>query len=167
MKDEPKSEAIPVRPKNLRSNPAFVLCKSCGNRTEANRPCSSCGNDPSAELKELRTRLTTPTPLVGGACSIAAGVLAVVQGILFIVGDAVFISMTGDLIGVFILLGVFEVVFGSASINAGMNARRGVKYRTSLIGSVLGMVAFGFGIGGFLGLVAVMLIALSHDEFKS
>ncbi len=47
-----------------------------------------------------------------------------------------------------------------------MNARR-QKYHTSLVGSVLGMVAFGFAIGGFLGLVGVMLIGLSHDEFDS
>lgn len=47
-----------------------------------------------------------------------------------------------------------------------MNARR-QKYHTSLVGSVLGMVAFGSVIGGFLGLVAVILIALSHDEFES
>ena len=47
-----------------------------------------------------------------------------------------------------------------------MNARR-QKYYTSLVGSVLGMVGFGFVIGGFLGLVGVILIALSHDEFDS
>jgi hypothetical protein len=104
--------------------------------------------------------------MVGGACAIVAGALAVVQGILLFTGDALFFDFTGDVTGVFIL-GAVEVVFGLASINAGMNARQRKKYGTSLVGSVLGMVAFGFLIGGFLGLVAVMLIALSYDEFES
>jgi hypothetical protein len=94
-------------------------------------------------------------------------VLAVIQGILFFTGEALFFDVTGNLTGIFILFGAVEVVFGLASINAGMNARQRKKFGASLGGSVLGMVSFGFLIGGFLGLVAVILIALSYDEFKS
>lgn len=129
--------------------------------------CSSCGESPTAEPTEALAHPRTPTPLVGGACAIVAGVLAVIQGISFFAGEAVFFTVTGDLTWVLLLGGIVEIAFGLASIIAGMNARRRQKYGTSLVGSVLGMVAFGFFIGGFLGLVAVILIALSHDEFKS
>jgi uncharacterized membrane protein YidH (DUF202 family) len=80
---------------------------------------------------------------------------------------AVFFNVTGYQTWVLLLGGIVEIALGLASIFAGMEARRRQKYRTSLVGSVLGMVAFGFLIGGFLGLVAVILIALSHDEFTS
>lgn len=129
--------------------------------------CSSCGESPTAEPTEALAHPRTPTPLVGGACAIVAGVLAVIQGISFFAGEAGFFTVTGDLTWVLLLGGIVEIAFGLASIIAGMNARRRQKYGTSLVGSVLGMVAFGFFIGGFLGLVAVILIALSHDEFKS
>jgi uncharacterized membrane protein YidH (DUF202 family) len=105
--------------------------------------------------------------MIGGACAIAAGALAVIQGILFTVGEAVFFTVTGNLTVVLIIVGLVEIGLGLASVSAGLNARQRRRYRWSLVGSILGMVAFGLVIGGFLGLVAVILIALSYDEFES
>jgi hypothetical protein len=105
--------------------------------------------------------------MIGGACAIVAGALAVIQGILFIVGEAMFFTVTGDQTVILIILGMVEIVLGLASVNAGLNARQRRRYGRSLVGSILGMVAFGLGIGGFLGLIAVILIALSYDEFES
>ena len=97
----------------------------------------------------------------------AAGALAVVQGLFFIAGDALIISVSGSSTMYLVLLGVLEIVLGIVSVRAGMSTRDRENYRFALIGSVLGMVAFGLGVGGFLGLVAVMLVALSQAEFRS
>ena len=67
--------------------------------------------------------------------------------------------------GLSILLGLVGIAFGSLSILGGMDANLHRRYKQSLTRAILGMVAFGFVIGAFLGLVAVILIALSQDEF--
>jgi len=67
--------------------------------------------------------------------------------------------------GLQILLGLVAIAFGFLSMIGGLDARLRTRYKQSLTRAILGMVAFGFGIGALLGLVAVILIALSQDEF--
>jgi uncharacterized membrane protein YuzA (DUF378 family) len=104
--------------------------------------------------------------MIGGACAIVAGLLGIIQGIDFVAGGSVFIDFSSANSGLQILLGLVEIVFGLLSIIGGLDARLQRMYRRSLIGAILGMVAFGFVIGALLGLVAVILIAFSQDEFE-
>lgn len=97
----------------------------------------------------------------------AAGVLAIIQGILFIAQVGVFFSIAKDLAGLMIAIGLAEIFLGIMSFIAGRDARRRKEFGSALTGAVLGMIAFGFVIGAFLGLAAVVLIALSREEFSS
>lgn len=110
-------------------------------------------------------RLPTPTPRIGGGCAIVAGLLAIVQGILIIAFAAASVTLFGLGAELF-LLGAVEIILGAFSLRAGLDARQLRRYGRTLIGAILGMVGFGFFIGGFLGLVAVILIALSRQEFS-
>jgi len=118
------------------------------------------------ETKEFRRRELHTTLMIGGACAIVAGLLGIIQGIDFVAGGSVFIDFSSANSGLQILLGLVEIVFGLLSIIGGLDARLQRMYRRSLIGAILGMVAFGFVIGALLGLVAVILIAFSQDEFE-
>lgn len=115
--------------------------------------------------KESRRRGFNPNPMIGGTCAIAAGFLAMIQGIVMIAGGPALIDFSTTSSGLQILLGLVGIAFGFLSILGGLDARLRTKYRQSLTRAILGMVAFGFGIGALLGLVAVILIALSQDEF--
>jgi len=115
--------------------------------------------------KESRRRGFNPNPMIGGACAIAAGFMGMIQGIVLIAGGPSLIDFSASSTGFQILLGLVGLAFGFLSIIGGIDARLCTKYRQSLTRAILGMVAFGFGIGALLGLVAVILIALSRDEF--
>lgn len=115
--------------------------------------------------RESRRREFNPNPLIGGTCAIAAGFLGMIQGIVAVAGGSAAIGYSITFSGLQILLGFVAVAFGFLSVLGGLDARLRTRYKRSLIRAILGMVAFGFGIGALLGLVAVILIALSQDEF--
>jgi hypothetical protein len=106
-----------------------------------------------------------PNPMIGGNCAIAAGFLGVIQGMVLVSGGPALIDLSTTSSGLQIVLGLIGIAFGFLSILGGLDARLHMKYRQSLTRAILGMVAFGFVIGAALGLVAVILIALSQDEF--
>jgi uncharacterized BrkB/YihY/UPF0761 family membrane protein len=95
----------------------------------------------------------------------AAGFLGIMQGIVLIAGGSSLIDYSTTSSGLQILLGLVAIAFGFLSIIGGLDARLRTKYKQSLTRAILGMVAFGFVIGALLGFVAVILIALSQDEF--
>ncbi len=96
-----------------------------------------------------------------------AGILAAIQGILLLAGSSLISSALG-LNGVTVwgvLAGIASIILGYLSYRGGVFARGQMRYRDALIGAILGMVAVGFGLGLFLGLTAVILIASCRDEF--
>ena len=115
--------------------------------------------------RESRRLGPNPNPMLGGTCAIAAGFLGIMQGIALIAGGSTLIDYSTTSSGLQILLGLVAIPFGFLSIVGGMDAHLRTKYKRSLTWAILGMVAYGFLIGAFLGLAAVILIAFSRDEF--
>jgi hypothetical protein len=104
--------------------------------------------------------------MIGGNCAIAAGFLGMIQGIIAVAGGTLAINYSITISGLQIVLGLVAMAFGFLSILGGIDARLRKNYKQSLTWAILGMVSFGFGIGVFLGLVAVILIARSQEEFE-
>jgi hypothetical protein len=117
------------------------------------------------EGNESRRRELDPNPWIGGTCAIVAGFLGIIQGIVAVAGGTLVIHYSIAFSGLQVLLGFVAIAFGFLAVLGGLDARLRKKYKQSLIRVILGMVAYGFGIGALLGLVAVILIALSQDEF--
>jgi len=136
---------------------------------------------PSGEKLEVPRAVTTPVPplfenkerlreldpnaWIGGNCAIAAGFLGIIQGLTLVAGGSAAIDFSIAASGLQVLLGLIGIVFGFLSILGGLDARLRIRYKLALTRSILGMVSIGFGIGALLGLVAVILIVHSQDEF--
>lgn len=121
------------------------------------------------DQRDIRIRFPSATLSIGGMCAIVAGLLAIVQGAIAIISGGtmlIIFPITGGWIALAVIFGIVEIVLGVYSLQGGVCARELRRYPRALIGAILGMVAFGFVIGGFLGLVAVILIALCRDEFR-
>lgn len=151
---------------------------SASDATLSAEPQPGIPDDPAASAASvhwgsgtLDLRPASQTLSIAGMCAIIAGLFAVIQGVAVMFTGAVLvvfnISGTEGLIALQVVVGIVEIVLGIYSIRGGFSARGRRGYRRALIGAILGMVAFGFAIGGFLGLVAVILIALCRDEFGS
>ena len=112
-----------------------------------------------------RLRELDPNSMIGGNCAIAAGFLGIVQGVALVAGGSAAISFSITSAALQVVLGFVGIGFGFLSMLGGLDARLRIRYRLALTRSILGMVAFGFAIGALLGLVAVILIALSQEEF--
>ncbi len=114
---------------------------------------------------EVAVPLQTVNPVIGGVCVIAAGALAVLQGLVALLGEAVILEFSGVWTGWLTLYGVTFVVVGMGAILFGARAIRRMGYTGALIGAVLGIAGIGFGIGPFFALAGLILIALSRNEF--
>lgn len=160
-------DARPPGPSPDSSNPvrrATPLVRPSGEKLEVPR-ASLLPVQPIFGIKESRRVGFNSTPIIGGTCAIVAGFLGMLQGVVLIAGGPYLMDYSSSSVGFNILLGLVCLAFGFLSILGGMDARVRTKYRQSLIRAVLGMVSYGFLIGAFLGLAAVILIALSQEEF--
>lgn len=104
-------------------------------------------------------------PVMAGVCVIGSGILAVINGLYSIIYTRLpieFEQLRGlvDTCSVIImLLGVIAIIGGSFAISR-------KNFTVSLIGAIMGLMTFSFVVGAILGLVGVILIAVSHDEFE-
>ena len=103
---------------------------------------------------------------IGGVMALLAGVLALGQGLLYIVvGQA--ISSYAPSSGYLCLCGGLDALFGIVSIGAGVFALQRKHFGLAVVGAVFGMLGLGLIIGFVLGLIAVIFIAICREEFRS
>ena len=101
----------------------------------------------------------------GGVLAIIAGVLALGQGLLYSVIGSTFSVLPGS--GYLCLCGGIDALFGVLSILGGISALKRSSWALALFGAILGMLGLGLLVGGLLGLIALILIATSRNEFDS
>ena len=104
--------------------------------------------------------------LIFGLCVVLAGLLAILQGAIAVVGETQVIDLIGSGTGWLMFFGVFFIVVGMGAVLLGSRAMSRNGYAGSLIGAILGIVGIGFGIGPFLAVGGLVLIALSRKEFE-
>jgi hypothetical protein len=103
--------------------------------------------------------------VIGGVLALLAGILALGQGLLYmVIGEAV---STYAPTGFLCLCGGIDVLFGILSIGAGIGALQRKHFALTLLGAICGMLGLGLLIGFLFGLIALILIAITKEEFTS
>jgi len=166
-------------PKGTTSGLPKRYCRHCGKEVDMwDTVCPHCHKDPSyvspgsvsgdydysrSDYDYEPSSGASGAVLGGGILAILAGVLALGQGILYagVSSAAAAYIPTGALC----LCGGVDMIFGLASIAGGIMALKRTSFGLALLGAILGMLGFGFLIGALLGLIAVILIAISRNDF--
>lgn len=112
---------------------------------------------------ELPTR--SVNPVAGGVCLVLSGILAVVQGGSLVSGGTLEFLTGDDILSLEVWGGMF-LVLGLATILLGLRTMRRIGYTGALVGVILGILGWGFGIGAVLALAGLVLIASSRREFS-
>ena len=151
-------------------------CISCGRPIDFSaNVCPYCGYD-------YRMAMTmgpppvhkTGTPTAGGVLVIIAGLLALINGFVYLAFSASSLSGLAlppevslqDVENIVRVCGAIEIVFGFVAILGGMFAIQRKHFGLAVTGSVLGMLGFGFTLGALLGLIGLILVAISRREFQ-
>ena len=147
------------------------LCLNCGARPLAGSSfCPGCGaqTSPVAEICiKCGARLVMPAGAKRTAMPIAAGILSIIAGFLgFFLGIflATIMEATWWEEGAFgfgLFFGVPIIIFGIIAIVGGVYALRRRIWGLALAGSICAFLG-----AWFLGIPAIILIALSKKEFK-
>jgi len=146
-------------------------CVQCGRSLpDEAMACPTCGHDYRGVLKAVG-RMRTPFPEIGGAVVIASGVFQLIIAILMItnfdfIEDADELGVAYAAGGVAVLLASPIVIYGGilAMLRRNLAMTTISAVLTAAIASVVsiyGVMVYGLG----LGLVALILIVASKDEF--
>jgi hypothetical protein len=113
-------------------------------------------------------------PSAGGALTLVAGILGLIQGIYIFIALLIFDYYSYGYIDYFgwgsaflLVCGVIALVFSIFAIIGGIFALQRKGWAMAVTGGIFGMLAFGLGIGFILGLIGLILIAISRAEFHS
>jgi len=116
------------------------------------------------------------TPVAGGVLVVIAGVLALAQAALLLTYSVADLESTGialppgvtptDLLDIVRGCGVLEIVLGAIALVGGVFAIQRRHFGLSIAGGLTGMFAIGLTFGGILGLIGLILIAISRKEFQ-
>ncbi len=169
-----------VEPSSARMEPEMRYCTQCGKQISASADwCTFCGKRPWVSASrpwdetswgpgsdyphyaEVTKTSKTNYAVVGGVLAIVAGIFALLQGVVTMIWSSSY--FVGG--GLVCLCGGISALFGLGSIFGGSCAMKSENFGLAIVGAILGMISFGFGIGFVLGLLAVVFIAIAHDEF--
>jgi hypothetical protein len=182
---------IPQSPKAPASvlAPAYPQAQATpSQRTSTGKPCPYCGNSVSVfdyECPSCRKTLPSSVDYDGddsnmsysrssgsgiltaaGILLIIAGVIAIGMGVLLAMGSSVAASVGVDVSGTLCICSALELLFGLGAIAGGVFSLKGEKFTLCILGAVVGLFSLGpIFIGSILSLIALILIAVSRDEF--
>jgi ribosomal protein L40E len=150
-------------------------CNWCGeqNKWSANF-CTKCGKDPHAQpvpheylsdAPVIESKRRSGLPVAGGILSILAGFLGIAQGLLYLATESMALDLGLSGTEELCFCGALSLVFGLAGFAGGVFAVQRKGFGLALTGAILGMLSIGFVIGAVLGLVGMILIAVSKEEF--
>ncbi len=163
---------------SVQKEPEKRKCTWCGREVNAGvYLCPFCGKNPwgpwgrdarqealyEAQNQDYPSTDASGSLTAGGVLAIIAGVLALGQGLLYSIIGSTFTLLPGS--DYLCICGGIDALFGVISILGGISALKRSRWALALFGAILGMLGFGLLIGALLGLIAVILIAMSRNEF--
>lgn len=160
--------ALPeVRPEMMPKPKPRRACKWCGNEAIPDGDeCYECMRRHTDTSMGTVERAKAKGGLaIGAVLLMVAGVLAFVQGVFYLFLESALAAMDVSSYGGVGCCGLIDILFGLGAIAGGYFAFKRTNYLLALAGGVLGMLGLGFMIGGLLGLVALILIAMEKAEF--
>jgi hypothetical protein len=115
-------------------------------------------------------------PLIAGLLMIGSAVLAVIMGIQYLVMDAAEIEsllptlpegiMIEDIMDMLRACGVLVMIFAAIAMLGSVMAIARRRFGLAAAGSVFAILGYGYLLGSLLGIIALILLLLSRDEFK-
>lgn len=158
---------------------AARYCGWCGAPALADaRFCGRCGHDPagpSASRVKTEPPQSSSKPLIAGVLMIGAGVLEIVSGIRTLTTDVSSAAAAAGIPSEFVssiegmlqFCGALFLVFGAIVGIGGVFAFKRRYHMLALVASIFGMLGVGpFMLGSLLSLVALVLLAISRDDFE-
>jgi DNA-directed RNA polymerase subunit RPC12/RpoP len=171
------------KPLRSESGEGKRFCRNCGKELGAYyTSCPSCGKpvsdagissvydtsrygDEYGDDYAIHVRPSSGMPTAAGVCLVLAGVLALGQGAIYALANSIAVSPYGYG-GSLCLCGGLDIIFGLGSIGGAIMCFGRSSFILALIGAVLGLLGLGFLIGSLFGLIGLILVAVSKDEFE-
>jgi hypothetical protein len=120
---------------------------------------------PPAPAKEQ-----TIKPVLAGIFLIIAALLAFYSGAVLLTAETIAddIPLMGDTLSdLLTICGAIFIIFGLLALLGGVFSMMRKKWGLALVGSIFALLSFGMGgIGSLLGLIALILVAISKSEFE-
>jgi len=116
---------------------------------------------PSAKPKTMKT-------MIAGILLILAGIISIAFWALVFTDPLVlgFAAMIPGVTAIIIVCGAIAIILSLLTLLGGVMAFRRKMWGLALLGSILGLFTFGFfGISSLLSFIALILVAISRNEF--
>ena len=134
-----------------------MVCQKCGKEVTGNPTfCPSCG----AKLSEGQSPKKTGTIVVAGILDIIDGCLSVL-GVLGLMVAIAYVSDEPDTLAILVPIAVLLALKGILAIVGGMYALQRKNWVMALVGAISAALPF-----SLLGIIALILTALSRDQFR-
>ncbi|MDD1768380.1 MAG: zinc ribbon domain-containing protein [Methanomassiliicoccales archaeon] len=167
-----------------------ATCPSCRQAVPAAaNVCPNCGyrlrpEQARAVASQARPVAQSVTPvsrgssksLIGGILVVISGLIGIVTGLILAVTASTILDALGDMYGadilqavegVLVACGVIWFIIGLIALIGGIFAIRRKRWGIAIVGGVFGLLTIGpYFIGSILGLIGLILIAISKDEFS-
>jgi hypothetical protein len=118
--------------------------------------CPYCGHDYRVAMMPPQKK-ESAMPLIGGILVLLVGIGYLISGGVIAAGSSLFLDIGG---GFGVLCGAIILVLGILAIFGGIFAIQRKNFAIALIGAI-------FTVPSILGLIGLILIAVSKDEFKT
>jgi hypothetical protein len=155
--------------------PGANVCPNCGYRLRPEQIKAA------AQARPIPRSVAPASP--GSSKSLIGGVLLMISGLIGIIYGLVFVSLSSTVIdvlggtygedvlkmleGVLVACGVIWFIVGLIALIGGVFAIRRRRWGIAVVGGVFGLLTLGpWLIGSILGLIGLILVAISKDEFS-
>lgn len=141
--------------------------------------CPYCGKDyrqaPPGMMPMAPAKPKTAIPIIAGVFSMVTGALGLLAAVMLILATDYLNSLIGgigfgiDISGIVMVLALIGVLFSALVLISGIFAVQRSHFGFAIIGAILGMILVGpftyWFLGVVFGLLAIILLAVSHKEF--
>ncbi len=149
-------------------------CPHCGSRVSVyDFECPSCrrvlmGDDTESLAGGYdgpSESALTGTLLAAGVLLFLTGILAIAQGGLYLMASSIATQVDMPVGGV-TCCGILSGIFGVAAVFGGYQCVTRGSWMFAMLGALLAMLSIAFLVGFVLGLIALILVAISKNEFS-
>ncbi len=175
--------------------PGSLLCPHCGQPVEEGAEvCNSCtmpvrevimrnlpkdlpenecvhwSEKPAAAGRSARVMMAGILVMMAGALGIGQGIAGLSPDTAGSLMDAMegilpWSSSADDLVTEYVALQIWAMAAGLLAIAGGLFALTETRYELAVMGAIFGVLSIGFLMGAFLGLVGLLLLAVSRKDF--
>lgn len=158
--------------------PSNRNCVTCGRAIDwQSNVCPYCGHDYRVAMGPP-PKPRTSKPIVAGVIILLAGLFALGQGMFLMMADNAYmegIDLTAfedegysvdEIRDLLTACGAIDILFGVIAIIGGAIAFTRKHYMLAMIGAVFAILGFGFVIGSIFGLIGIILLVMSKQEFE-